>query len=494
MSAVATEREYLKWTFGLINSANRYLTAETFQSKVTANGATMKQKQIWSLEQHGNGIALKSHAGKYLSIDKDGNVDAAAEEVGPNQTLTMESQPDGKVAIRSSYNRYLGGSGDSISGFDQTVGATNLFTIHLAMHPQVNLLNVRRRTFCRLFDDGASSEIRCDEEIPWGADALIIVEFHGGRYALRASNSKLLRRDGSLVDSIDDNTLYTLVFTDNKVSFRDSNGKYLTAVGAMAKVQTRKESIGKDEQFQLVDSHPQLSLTASNGKLVSIRDGLEVRANQALDTQSDAELFQMEAVDRADRTGNTKWAFRGNNNKYWTSNPGMKADAGSSDASNTHFQVEWHGCCIALRSETGKYISVKSNGKMSADMAELTDDCKFMFNFVNRPLLVLRGSYGFVGVKGSSGILECNRSQYDIFHVECKEGKFYIKGSNGKYMAVGADYNLTITSDAEVSFEFQLVAHTHMVIKHGDKFLKGAQNGGFTATGDGIASNTLWEY
>lgn len=483
----------LKWTLGLLNSANRYLTAETFQCKVTANGTTMKQKQIWTLLRHGSGIALQSHAGKFLSIDKDGNVNAAGEEIGPDQTFTLETQDDGRVAIKSSYNRYLGGSGDSISGFFQTIDATNLFTIHLAMHPQINLFNVCRRTFCRLKDE---SELVCDEEIPWGSDALIILEFHGGKYALRASNGMVLHRNGDLVAKVNDHTLFTIVFRDTHVAFKDREGKYLTAVGAMAKVQSRKGTIGKDELFVLMDSHPQLSLTAvANGKLVSIRDGLEVRANQAQETLSDSEIFQMEAVDRTDKSGNCKWALRGNKKKYWSANPGITDDA-DSIGDKSQFVVEWLGPMIALKSATtGKYISVKTNGKMSAESAELTNDCKFVFDFINRPLLVLRGSYGFVGVKGGSGVLECNRSQYDIFHVECKNGVFHIKGSNGKYMSVDGDGNVTITSESPVDFIFELRVHTHVVIiAPNGKFLQGAQNGSFTAKGSAISSTTLWEY
>ena len=483
----------LKWTLGLLNSANRYLTAETFQSKVTANGTTMKQKQIWTLLRHGDRVALQSHASKFLSIDKDGNVNAAAEEIGDDQTFTLETQADGKVAIKSFHGRYLGGSGDNTSGFFQTIEATNLFTIHLAMHPQINLYNVCRRTYCHLSEN--SEEIHCDEEIPWGSDALLIIEFHGGKYALRASNRKVLNRSGSLTGQVSDDSLYTIVFRDEQVAFRDSHGKYLTAVGGAAKVQSRKESIGKDELFVLMDSHPQFSLVASNKKLVSIRDGLEVRANQAQDNLSDSEIFQMEAVDRTDKSGNCKWAIRGNKKKYWSANPGLTDDAVSIGEKN-QFIVEWMGPMIALKSTAnGKYISVKTNGRMSAESAELTDECKFVFDFINRPLLVLRGNYGFVGVKGNSGVLECNRSQYDVFQVTCNGGVFHIQGGNGKYMGLDGDENVTITSDAPVDFLFELRAHTHVVIvAPNGKFLQGAQNGGFTAKGTTISSSTLWEY
>ena len=482
----------LKWTFGLRNSANKYLTAETFQHKVTANGATMKKKQIWTMERVGeNKVAFKSHLGRYLSIDSDGKVSAAAEEVGKDQTLELETQADGRVAIKTSHGRYLGGSGDNLSGFDKTCEATNLFVIHLALHPQINLYNVNRRTFCHLVEN----EIRCNEDIPWGFDALIVLEFHDGKYALRAANGKVLKRTGELVNTVSDDTLYTMVFRNAQVAFRDNKGKYLTAVGAMATVQSRKDTIGKDELFVLMDSHPQVRLTASNGKLVSIRDGLEVRANQGQDNSTDNEIFQMEAANREDKSGNVKWSFRSSNKKYWSQTPGIKADKETREAICL-FEVEWQGPMIALKGSNGKYVSVKSNGKMSADSAELTDDCKFVFEFINRPLLVLRGEYGFVGVKGNSAILECNRSVYDLFHVTCTNGSFQIQGANGKYVCVDGDSNLTVAGDTVgAEFFFELRAHTHMIIRAPNgSLLQGAQNGGFTATGSRIDGSTLWEY
>ena len=482
----------LKWTLGLLNSANKYLTAETFQHKVTANGTALKKKQIWTLERVGESkVALKSHSNRFLSIDKDGKVSAAAEEIGADQTLELVTQEDGKVAILSSYGRYLGGSGDNISGFDKDIGSTNLFVIHLAMHPQINLRNVNRRTYCHY--DETAQELCCNEEIPWGYDSLILLEFHEGKYALRAANNLLLSRTGKLVENLSGDTLFTIVFRGTQVAFKDGQNKYLTAVGASATLQTRKSTIGKDELFVLEDSHPQFQLVASNGKLVSIRDGLEVRANQREPT--DTEIFQMEAVDRSDRSGNVKWAVHANNKKYWSSAPGLKADMDDHKDPSTHFEIEWRGPKIAIKSSAGKYVSVTSNGKMSADSAECAENCEFTFQFINRPLLILRGEYGFVGVKGGSGILECNRSQYDVFRVSCRDGTYNIQGADNKYMGIDGDGYVTINNDQPTDFRFELRAHTHMVIRAPNgNLLKGQQNGGFTPTGTGIASNTLWEY
>lgn len=484
----------LSWTFGLINSSSKkYLTAETFQSKVTCNGATMKKKQVWTMVRLGDdSFALKSSSNKYLTSDKDGKLDASGEDTGPDQTFTFETQEDGKVAIRSvTHGRYVGGTGDNMTGFDQTVSPINLYTVHLAIHPQVNIRNVNRKTYMHL--DEKTNEICCTEEIPWGYDATIIMEFHDGKYALRAANTQYLTRTGSLVEDITADSLFILVFCGSQVAFKDSNGKYLTAVGASATVQSRRGNIGKDEKFELIDSRPQVQLVASNGKYLSIREGIEVRAKQS--EISDKEIFQMEPVSKTDFSGNVKWRFRSCNNKIWNSEASITSNTDDVSKESTQFTVEWMGPLIALKASNGKYVSIKPNGQMSASKAEIDDTCKFVFEFINRPILVLKGEFGFVGVKGGSGTLECNRSQYDVFGVIGSAGTYHVKGANGKFFKIESDSTLSINGDKPTDFFFELRAPSRMIIvAPNGKYLKGQQNGSFTATGDSIASNTLWEY
>ena len=481
-----------KWTFGLINSARKYLTAETFQSKVNCNGTTLKKKQLWIMEKLGvEEFGLKSSTKKYLTSDKNGKLNCSGEEIGPDQKFIFETHDDGRVAIKSAtHGRYIGGSGDNMTGFDQSVGPMNLFTIHLAIHPQVNIRNVNRKTFMHLSKD--NSELCCNEVIPWGYDATITLQFHEGKYAIQAANSQYLNQTGSLMANMTKDCLFTIVFKGSQIAFQDCNGNYLTAIGAKATVASRKSTIGRDELFELMDSQPQVRLVAANGKYVSVREGLEVRAKQTQAT--DKEIFQMEPFNITD-SSNIKWIFRTCMEKVWNSGATIIADQEDTSLEATHFSIEWMGPIIAIKASNGKYISIKPNGQMVARSAEITENCKFIFEFINRPNLVLRGEYGFVGVKGSSGTLECNRSQYSVFRVVSNAGTYQIKDANEKYFKIESDNSLSVNGDSPTDFFFEIHAASCMaIIAPNGKYLKGQQNGRFTATGDSIGPNTLWEY
>lgn len=258
---------------GLVNAdSSKYLTLETFGFKLNVDGVSLRKKQIWTLEQEQGDatIYLKSHSGTYLSSDRKGNVTCDSNEKDNEKKFTIESQADGKWALKNFYNEYLGGKTDELRCVSRPSKSEYWF-VHLAMHPQVNLLHVKRKRYAHLTQNG---ELRVSETIPWGADALITLSFvqEKGKYALVTSSNKYLSRDGSLLDGPTDDSLFTIEFHDNQVAFRDSQGKYLTAVG-QGNMQSKLSKVGQDEVFKFEDSPPQCSLIGHNDRKVSIKQG-----------------------------------------------------------------------------------------------------------------------------------------------------------------------------------------------------------------------------
>ena len=43
------------WTIVIINGAHKYMTGETFGFKLNGNGASLKKKQLWTLEPSSTG-------------------------------------------------------------------------------------------------------------------------------------------------------------------------------------------------------------------------------------------------------------------------------------------------------------------------------------------------------------------------------------------------------------------------------------------------------
>lgn len=84
----------------------------------------------------------------------------------------------------------------------------------------------------------------------------------------------------------------------------------MTAVGPQGIVTARSKSVTKDELFMFDPNHAQIALIAHNGKLASVKQGLDVSANQV--EINDTETFQLE-----ENSTNDKWTIRTSSNKYW---------------------------------------------------------------------------------------------------------------------------------------------------------------------------------
>ena len=258
--------------FGLTNYEGKYLTAEKFGNQINVTGISLRAKQMWIFEQESDSKGyLRSPQNNYLETNKHGDVICESDEKNIKFVFEVVINEDGKWSFRDVFGKYLAGNVERLyTTREQKISNDALWAIHMAAHPQCNMKSVSRKQYVHLQEN----EFRANEDIPWGHDAVITVEFREGKYALRDSTGRYLDGlTGELEKSCTKDCIFVLSVHENLFAFRASNKKYLTVYGPKGRLVASRGSVGKDEVFSLEESKAQCVLTASNNKKVSIRQG-----------------------------------------------------------------------------------------------------------------------------------------------------------------------------------------------------------------------------
>ena len=97
---------------------------------------------------------------------------------------------------------FLGASADNLICSAKSPSDGELWYVHLAARPQVNLRSVGRKRFARLSEE--QTEIQVEENVPWGENTLFTLEFREdeNKYAIHTCNNMYLMRDGRLVPEL----------------------------------------------------------------------------------------------------------------------------------------------------------------------------------------------------------------------------------------------------------------------------------------------------
>ncbi|XP_072513546.1 fascin [Salminus brasiliensis] len=478
--------------FGLINAGNKYLTAETFGFSINASASSMKKKQVWTLEHAGDAdsscVLLRSHLGRYLACDADGVVTVERERPEPDCRFAVIAHDDGRWALRSEAHPrfYLGGAEDRVACVANPAAK---WSVHLAVHPQVNVYSAARKRYAGV----RAGQLAADRDAPWGVDALLTLVYAERRYHLQTHDGRFLGASGQLLAGppAAAGTGFTLEFRAGAVAFRDAAGAYLAPSGPAGALKAGKSArAGKDELFVMERSRAQVVLTASNGRNVSMRQGVDLSANQ--DEESNQEVFQMEMEQETKRC-----AFRCYSGKYWSLTPsGAIQCTASAKSASCFFDLEWKDSKVTLKASNGKYLTAKKNGQLTASVDSAGEQELFVLKLINRPLIVFLGEHGFIGCrKQGTGTLDCNRSSYDVFQLEYNNNAYSLKDSTGKYWTAEADGTVVSNSATPVYFRFEFCDYNKVAIRTQEGlYLKGDHAGVLKAKAQGIENASLWEY
>ncbi|CAH8625808.1 unnamed protein product [Schistosoma rodhaini] len=301
--------------------SGRFLTAEVFNNEINISGTALRRRQVWSLitdRKNADTLFLQNSLGRFLSVNKDGKISTSLKS-DCEERFRLEFAPDGtgEWAFKSdAYGFYLTGSDTQVSCFSKS---PVWWSFRLATHPQVHIRHQFRSRYLRLLNDGL--ELRADQPYPWGPESVIwieqptVVASQGfgrgpniplvgkaavsrlGRVSFRMPNGKYLKSNGEMCNEMDDSTLFSFEYRPGNpgtFAFRDQTGHYLTTIGpGTAKVKTNT-NIGKEELFLIEHVALQVGIVAHNGKFASVKQGIEISANQhELDETA---IFQLEYI------------------------------------------------------------------------------------------------------------------------------------------------------------------------------------------------------
>ncbi|UJR23758.1 hypothetical protein I4U23_026735 [Adineta vaga] len=477
------------WSLGLINSKGKYLTAETFGCKINATGTCLKKKQRWTITYNieNDCIYLQSCLHHYLSTDKYGRLKCDTFDVDNDCRFQLEYNRNGQWAIKSlSYGMYLGGDVDHLHCFSKS---PEWWSPHLALHPQINLKHVLRKRYAKLDND----EIHIDDIIPWGSEAILTVEYIDGQYCIRSNDGLYFHKDGKLISKRTNETLFTIELYKGYLTFKDCEQCYLTAIGPSGMMTTRNKIAGRDEQFLLEESKQQICLIAPNGKLVSIKQGVDLSANQCEPNHSS--IFQLEYDEQLD-----VYHIRTSNNKYWKlEGHGLQATADKRSIDTGFYIQSTNNGHVTFQASNGKYIVPHATGHMRAISDQLnTNDSCFSVKFINRPFCVFKCEFGYVAYRNKhSRILECNKSVFTLFTLEeSDDGIVYLKGSDGKYWEILNDLTVSVTGNEPSKFVLELCSsHSRILLKAPNgMYLQAEQNGSIHATCENSRQAIQWEF
>jgi fascin 1/2 len=492
----------LKWKMGLIASNGKYLTMDQFGTKVHATGPNLGKKQVFTIDPYSEYVYIIGPTGKYLSAGQKGELECAKMEPGKEEEWTIEALDDGKWAIKSSFGYYLAHKGEQEvhsfnRGYTKDTEKINspesaTWTVHLAIHPQVVIRNNNRSSYVHL----EGNNLNCNEAIAWGVDATVTIGYHDGKYSLRACDGRYLNSKGDLTDDLGDDNKFILVVKEGEVAFKTNKGKYLQSSGSTGKMHAKQNEITKNELYQFEDSYPQVTLQQGKN-FVTWKQGTEVKCvHDALVT--DKEIFQME-IDRDFGGIGGKWSFRNNMGGYLTLNDGMFFTGEKQERNaDSWFTMEWHGDSVSMKASNGKYLQRLPNGNIKANSEDASDATKFLFGLINRPLIVLRSEFGFLGVRQVQGkpLVQCNFPIGEVFKMEHNKGQYALKAGS-EYLKLESDGSISVTGSSPEWFYISLPVHTKLALKAAAtlKYVKAEQSGIWKASSNSASSeNELLEY
>ncbi|KAK7813841.1 hypothetical protein U0070_002491, partial [Myodes glareolus] len=444
---------------GLISWAGTYLTFGAYKSTVTATAKSLGRRQTWELlvsNEHDAQavIRLKSLQGLYLLCEADGTVCYGRPRTSHHGCFLLRFHRNGKWTLQCIISgRYLESDGEDVFCNSRVLSAYHMWTPRPALHVHVILYSPTYRSYARA--DHTVGRIWVDAATPCLEECGFLLHFHDGCYHLETSTHHFLSRVDRLVPHRSSKTAFHMqVRPRGLVALCDGEGGTLYPQGTHLLLGLGSSPIRGEEWFVLQHFPTWVSLKSKTRRFISVVYG-----------------------------------------KYWRRHRAIIAD-GYPLESNTFFRVHWNCGRVILQSPSGRFLSIASNGLLMANATIPGPNEELEIRFANRPFLILRGRYGYVGSSSDRDLMQCNMDQPDCIHLlPCRQGIYHFQAQGGSFWSITSFGTFRPWGKFALNFCIELQGSNLLTVLAPNGFyIRADRSGTLLADSGDITKECIWEF
>ncbi|XP_004592559.2 fascin-3 isoform X2 [Ochotona princeps] len=480
---------------GLITWAGTYLTCETCKNSVTATAKTLGKRQTWELlvsNEHETQavVRLKSWQGFYLLCEADGSVCYGRPRSSHHGCFLLRFHRNGKWTLQCiTSGRYLESNGEDVFCNSRVLSAYHMWTPRPALHVHVILYNPTSHTYARA--DPTVGRVWVDAAIPCLEECGFLLHFQDGCYHLETSTHHFLSHVDRLVTQPSSQTAFHMqVRPGGLVALCDGEGGTLYPQGTHLLLGLGSNPLRGEEWFILQRCPAWVSLRSRTRRFISVIYDAEVcAASERLTSMS---LFQFECDSESPtlqlRSANGYYLAQRRHRTVMADGHPMESD--------TFFCVHWNCGKILLQSSNGRFLGIAANGLLMANATIPGPNEELAFRFTNRPFVVLRGRYGYVGCSTEHDLLQCNLDQPDCIHLlPCRQGIYHFQAQGGSFWSITSFGTFRPWGKFALNFCIELVGSNLLTVLAPNGFyMRADRSGTLLADSEDITRDCVWEF
>ncbi|XP_062054403.1 fascin-3 [Lepus europaeus] len=480
---------------GLINWAGTYLTSEAYKNSVTTTAKTLGRRQTWELlvsNEHETQavVRLKSLQGLYLLCETDGTVCHGRPRSSHHGCFLLRFHRNGKWTLQCIISgRYLESNGEDVFCNSRVLSAYHMWTPRPALHVHVILYNPTSNTYARA--DPTVGRIWVDATIPCLEECGFLLHFQEGCYHLETSTHHFLSHVDRLVTQPSSQTAFHMqVRPGGLVALCDGEGGTLYPQGTHLLLGLGSNPLRGEEWFILQRCPAWVSLRSKTRRFISVIYDAEVcAASERLTSMS---LFQFECDSESPtlqlRSANGYYLAQRRHRTVMADGHPMESD--------TFFRVHWNCGKIILQSSNGRFLGIAANGLLMANATIPGPNEELAIRFTNRPFLVLRGRYGYVGSSPEHDLLQCNLDQPDCIHLlPCRHGIYHFQAQGGSFWSITSFGTFRPWGKFALNFCIELQGSNLLTVLAPNGFyMRADRSGTLLADSEDITKECIWEF